>query len=52
MTASITIRDVPMETRDILAARAARSELSLQEYLAQWLIALAARPDIDAVDGA
>lgn len=30
---SITIRDVPQETRNELAARAARSGRSLQEYL-------------------
>lgn len=43
--ASITIRDVPPEARDELAARAARSGRSLQEYLRHSLIELAARPD-------
>jgi len=43
--ASITIRDVPDETRDELAARAARSGRSLQEYLRGQLIELARRPD-------
>lgn len=42
---SITIRDVPDEARDELAARAAGSGRSLQEYLRQELIELAARPD-------
>jgi plasmid stability protein len=42
---SITIRDVPEETRDELAARAARSGRSLQEYLRAQLIELAGRPD-------
>jgi plasmid stability protein len=42
---SITIRDVPAETRDELAARAARSGRSLQEYLRLALIDLASRPD-------
>ncbi len=42
---SITIRDVPQDTRDELAARAARSGRSLQEYLRAQLIALAAKPD-------
>lgn len=42
---SITIRDVPDETRNELAARAARSGRSLQEYLLQQLIELARRPD-------
>lgn len=42
---SITIRDVPEDTRDELAARAARSGRSLQEYLRAQLIALAAKPD-------
>jgi plasmid stability protein len=43
--ASITVRDVPDETRDELAARAARSGRSLQEYLRKELIELAARPE-------
>jgi plasmid stability protein len=42
---SITVRDVPEETRDELAARAARSGRSLQEYLRAQLIELARRPD-------
>jgi plasmid stability protein len=43
--ASITVRDVPDSARDELAARAARSGRSLQEYLRQELIDLASRPD-------
>ena len=46
---SITIRDVPEETRDELAARAARSGRSLQEYLRTELIEIASKPDMDAV---
>lgn len=42
---SITIRDVPQETRNELAARAARSGRSLQEYLRGQLVELAERPD-------
>jgi antitoxin FitA len=42
---SITIRDVPAETRDELAARAAASGRSLQEYLRAELVELARRPD-------
>jgi plasmid stability protein len=42
---SVTIRDVPPSTRDELAARAARSGRSLQEYLRGELIQLAERPD-------
>ena len=42
---SITVRDVPSEARDELAARAARSGRSLQEYLRSTLIELARRPD-------
>lgn len=42
---AITIRDVPEETRNELAARAARSGRSLQEYLRGQLVELAARPD-------
>ena len=46
---SITIRDVPDPTRDELAARAARSGRSLQEYLRIQLIELADRPDAGAL---
>lgn len=46
---SITIRDVPDPTRDELAARAARSGRSLQEYLRIELIELASRPDAAAL---
>lgn len=44
---SVTIRDVPDETRAELASRAARSGRSLQEYLRLQLIELAERPDPD-----
>jgi hypothetical protein len=46
---SVTIRDVPAATRDELAARAARSGRSLQEFLRGELIHLAERPDTAAV---
>ena len=49
MTKSITIRDVPSETRDELAARAARTGRSLQEYVRSQLIELARRPDPEAL---
>ncbi len=42
---SITVRNVPQETRDELAARAARSGRSLQEYLRAELVRLADYPD-------
>ena len=45
MTRSITIRDVPDETARELAARAAASGRSLQEYLRAHLIVWAAQPD-------
>jgi plasmid stability protein len=45
---SITVRDVPAATRDELAARAAATGRSLQEYLRAQLIQLAARPDAEA----
>lgn len=45
MPTAITVRDVPDETRDELASRAALSGRSLQEYLRAELIALASRPD-------
>jgi plasmid stability protein len=46
---SITIRDVPDETRNELAARAARSGRSLQEFLRGHLVELASRPDRSTV---
>ncbi len=46
---SITVRDVPDETRDELAARAALTGRSLQEYLRACLIDLASRPDVEVV---
>ncbi len=46
---SITVRHVPDAARDELAARAARSGRSLQEYLRQTLIDLAGRPDPEDV---
>ncbi len=48
MPTSITIRDVPDETRDELAARAASTGRSLQEYLRTRLVDLARQPDAEA----
>jgi plasmid stability protein len=48
MATSITIRNVPNQTRDELAARAALSGRSLQEYLRARLIELAEGPDAEA----
>jgi plasmid stability protein len=45
MPTVISIRNVPDEVRDELAARASRSGRSLQEYLRGALIDLASRPD-------
>lgn len=44
MGKAITVRDVPDETGAALAARAALSGRSLQEYLRQHLIEWAERP--------
>jgi antitoxin FitA len=44
MSVTITVRDVPDDVRDELAARAARSGRSLQEYLRAQLIDLSAYP--------
>jgi hypothetical protein len=44
MSVAITVRDVPDEVRDELAARAARAGKSLQEYLRGMLIDTASRP--------
>lgn len=49
MPTSITVRDVPDETRDELAARAARGGRSLQEFLRGELIELARKPDIETL---
>jgi len=47
MAVSITVRNVSDRTRDILAARAANSGRSLQEYLSAELQRLAEHPSID-----
>lgn len=49
MVVAITVRDVPNEVRDELAGRAARSGMSLQEYLRRMLIETSARPVLDDV---
>lgn len=46
MGIQITIRNVPHEVRDELAARAARAGQSMQEYLRQELERLAMRPTL------
>ncbi len=49
MPKSITIRDVPDETSEELAARAALTGRSLQEYLKAHLVQLADAPDADVL---
>jgi hypothetical protein len=49
MATSITIRDVPDETRDELAARAALTGRSLQEYLRSRLVELARQPEAETL---
>ena len=44
---SMTIRNVPDETRDRLATRAARAGQSLQEYMRAVLVGMADRPTND-----
>ena len=46
---SITVRNVPVDVRDELAARAARAGRSLQEHLRAELIELARKPNVDDV---
>jgi plasmid stability protein len=46
MSVAITVRDVPDEVRDELAARAARAGQSLQEYLRSMLVESVAKPAI------
>jgi plasmid stability protein len=41
---AVTIRDIPNEVRDELAARAARAGQSLQEYLRALLVTTADKP--------
>lgn len=48
MPKSITIRDVPDDTTAELAARAALTGRSLQEYLRARLVELAQGPDAEA----
>ena len=49
MPVAITVRDVPDEVRDELAARAAREGMSLQEYLRGMLNNSVARPAVSDV---
>lgn len=49
MSTAITVRDVPDQTRNELASRAALSGRSLQEYLRAKLIELAGQPDADSL---
>lgn len=49
MARSITVRDVPDETSDELASRAALTGRSLQEYLRARLIELAQSPDAEVL---
>ena len=49
MSVSITVRDIPEQTRNELAARAALTGRSLQEYLRAKLIELAGQPDAEAL---
>lgn len=49
MPVAITVRNVPEAVRDELAARAARSGRSLQEYLLAHLVGVASKPSIDDV---
>ncbi len=49
MGVAITVRDVPAEVRDALAARAAGAGKSLQAYLRGMLIDAVARPPVEDV---
>jgi len=49
MGVAITVRDVPDDVRDELAARAARAGKSLQEYLRGLLVDTASRPRAEDV---
>lgn len=49
MSVAVTVRDVPDEVRDELAARAARAGKSLQEYVRGMLVDAAARQSVEDV---
>lgn len=49
MPVAITVRHVPESVRDRLAARAAGSGRSLQEYLLQHLVEVASQPTVEEV---
>jgi plasmid stability protein len=49
MPVAITVRNVPETVRDELAARAARSGRSLQEYLLAHLVEVASQPSMEEV---
>ncbi|HVX21211.1 MAG TPA: hypothetical protein VHB02_07675 [Acidimicrobiales bacterium] len=49
MPIAVTIRNVPDDVRDELAARAARTGRSLQEYLLDQLVDLASHPTVEEV---
>jgi plasmid stability protein len=49
MAVAITVRDVPNEVRDELAARAGRAGKSLQEYVRGVLVDAVAKPSVDDV---
>jgi plasmid stability protein len=46
---AVTVRDIPDDVRDELAARAARAGKSLQEYLRGLLVDAADKPTVDEV---
>ncbi len=48
---AITVRDIPDDVRNELAARAARAGQSLQEYLRGLLVTSAAKPTTDDLIG-
>lgn len=46
---AVTVRDLPDDVRDELAARAARAGKSLQEYLRGLLVEVAHKPTVEEV---
>ncbi len=48
MPVNITIRDIPQQVRDELAARAALDGKSMQEFLRAELIRLSEKPSVSA----
>jgi hypothetical protein len=48
--ATVTIRNVPQDVRDMYVKRAQKAGVSLEEYMRRWLEDLAATPTDDEIE--